>query len=88
MTDTGTAPRGSTTLPITDFETVLTTTEAAERLGVAQSAVRVWLAKGRFPGAYRWGRDWAIPEGDVKNFRKLQRGPRPKHEAAKKRRAA
>ena len=50
----------------------LTTTAAAARLGVTPRRVRQYLREGRLPGAYRLGRDWAIPEQTLAEF-----APRP-----------
>ena len=40
---------------------MLTTTQAAERRGVAQVTVRRWCQQGKIHGAIRIGRDWMIP---------------------------
>lgn len=40
---------------------LLTTTEAALRLGITPSQVRHLAAAGQFKGARRFGRDWLIP---------------------------
>jgi hypothetical protein len=62
----------------------LTTREAAERLGVAQSSIRVWLnyEPERFPNARQVetlaGRSvWLIPVRDLKGFTHRQRGRKP-----------
>ena len=41
--------------------TYLTTTEAAEWLGLSPSRVRSACAAGRVPGAEKVGRDWQVP---------------------------
>ena len=57
---------------------MLTTGEAAERLGAAQVSIRVWCQQGRFPNAKHFGRDWMIPETDLAGFEKRDRGRPPK----------
>jgi len=42
----------------------LTTTEAAERLGVSRGTICRWCRQGRFPGALKFARAWYIPRGD------------------------
>ena len=42
----------------------LTTTEAAERLGVSRVTICRWCRQGRFPGALKFARAWYIPRGD------------------------
>lgn len=72
----------------------LTTRQVAERLGVAQSSVRVWLNSEppRFPHAWRErtarGPVWMIPEADLIGFKARRRGrpakaaqPEEKHPA-------
>ena len=60
----------------------LTTTQAAQRLGVANVTVRLWCRQGRFPNARVLdtprGAIWYIPEGDLKDFRPPQPGRPPK----------
>lgn len=66
----------------------LTTSQAAERLSVGISTVRLWCQQGRFPHARAQdtprGVVWLIPENDLNNFEKPRRGapPKPKTEAA------
>lgn len=59
----------------------LTTTQAAERLGVGKSTVNLWCRQGRFPNAYAReearGNVWYIPESDLKNFEPPKRGRVP-----------
>lgn len=47
---------------------ILTTAQAAERLGVSTARIRQLCAQGRFPGAFRAGRDWMIPAEAVQAF--------------------
>ncbi len=60
----------------------LTTSEVAERLGVAQVTVNVWCLQGKFPKAAREetprGPVWTIPESDLTNFVKPTAGRPPK----------
>jgi excisionase family DNA binding protein len=60
----------------------LTTTEAAERLGVAQVTVRLWCKQGRFPNArlveHPRGDYWVIPPGDLRGVEPRKPGPVPK----------
>lgn len=52
--------------------TELTTSQAAERLGVGKSTVNLWCRQGRFPNAYAKeearGPVWYIPAGDLEGF--------------------
>lgn len=52
--------------------------EAAEKIGAAPSSVRVWLGRGKFPGARMeetpLGSYWLIPESDIANFEMGKRG--------------
>jgi hypothetical protein len=63
----------------------LTTSEAAERLGMANVTVRLWCRQGRFPNARSEdtprGAIWYIPESDLKDFRPPQPGRPPKAKA-------
>jgi len=56
----------------------MTTTEAAEILGVSQARVRQLILAGRLP-AIKHGRDWMIKRSELLRFTKLIRTPgRPK----------
>jgi len=61
---------------------MLNVREAAEILGVPLSSVRVWVWRGRFPGARKettpLGDYWVIPESDLNGFEKRKPGPKPK----------
>lgn len=50
----------------------LSTSEVAERFGVASRSVRAWCARGHFPNAYEQqttrGPIWMIPESDLEGF--------------------
>ncbi len=50
----------------------LTTSQAAEQLGVGKSTVNLWCRQGRFPNAYAReearGPVWYIPAGDLEGF--------------------
>jgi excisionase family DNA binding protein len=50
------------------MDNLLNTKEAAEILGVGVRRIGVLCREGRFPGARRVGRDWGIPEEDVRAF--------------------
>jgi len=52
----------------------LTIKQAAERLGAGESTVHLWVTKGYFPGARKFGRDWLIPEDDLTDFKPPPRG--------------
>lgn len=62
----------------------LTTSQAAERLGVGKSTVNLWCRQGRFPNAESTdtprGPVWLIPESDLKDFKPptMGRPPKPK----------
>jgi predicted DNA-binding transcriptional regulator AlpA len=43
----------------------LTTKEVAQRLGITVKAVDLYCRRGLFPGRYKLGRDWRIPESDL-----------------------
>ena len=65
---------------------MLTVREAAQRLGVSQSSIRVWLDRepGRFRGAEKFGFMWMIPVSALDGF-KLRlpgRPSKPKEKAA------
>lgn len=68
----------------------LTTREVAERLGVAQSSVRVWLnyEPDRFPNARQVKAQsghsvWLIPASDLKGFTRRKRGRKPQPKKGK-----
>lgn len=60
---------------------LLTTAEAAERLGVHRSRVNVLIESGRLP-AERYGRAFLIKEEDLKlvEDRRVGRPPKPREE--------
>ena len=63
---------------------MLTTTQAAERLGVGRSTVNLWCRQGKFPNAEARqeviGMVWYIPASDLEGFQPptLGRPPKPK----------
>ena len=61
---------------------MLTASEAAARLGAAESSVRLWARTGRFQGASRVetpvGSYWMIPEAALAAFEMRKPGPKPK----------
>lgn len=63
---------------------LLSTYEAAARLSVNHSTVRLWCRQGRFPNAQQVGRDWVIPESDLKDFEPPKMGRPPKAKDASK----
>jgi len=69
----------------------LTTTQAAERLQVANVTVRLWCRQGRFPNARAVdtprGSLWYIPERDIASFTPPQLG-RPSKAATTKQQAS
>jgi hypothetical protein len=70
---------------------MLTVKEVAEKTGAAESSVRVWAWKGRFPGA-RLEKPpagmsyWLIPEDALEGFELGKPGPKPGTKQKKKRR--
>jgi hypothetical protein len=71
---------------------MLTTREVADRLGAAESSVRMWARKGRFPGAEEKnsprGPYWLIPDTALEGFNMGKAGRPPKaKEATKKAKA-
>lgn len=71
----------------------LTTSQAAERLGVGKSTVNLWCRRGLFPHARSEetprGPVWLIPESDLEGFEppKMGRPPKPETESATRKRA-
>ncbi len=65
---------------------ILSTAQAAERLGISAERVRQLAAQGRFAGAFLLGKTWAIPSSAVASFKpnphgvRLGRKPRKKPE--------
>lgn len=63
------------------MEKVLTTTEAAKRLGVTSRSILAWIQQGHLPNAYRLNPGMPrsphrIPESDIVAFeKKRQRNP-------------
>ena len=55
----------------------VTTTEAAERLGISTARVRRLVLDGRLP-AQKFGRDLVIYEADIESFERLKGGRPPK----------
>jgi excisionase family DNA binding protein len=66
------------------MQELLTTEQAAEKLGVSPSRVRQFIIDGRLP-AIKLGRDNLIREADLKLIgnRKAGRPPKPNNVAAK-----
>jgi excisionase family DNA binding protein len=60
----------------------MTTSEAAERLGVSTARVRRLVLDGRLP-ATKFGRDLVIEESALTSLEKLKPGPKPKPPATK-----
>lgn len=50
------------------MEKLYSTTEAAEVLGISSRRVAVLCTGGRFPGAQKIGKTWAIPESAIQNY--------------------
>ena len=67
---------------------MLTAREAAQVIGAAESSVRLWARKGRFPGAELKespvGSYWIIPEDALEGFEMKKPGPKPKSKSTKK----
>lgn len=59
---------------------MLTTPQAAERLGVTQSRVRQFILEGRLP-SQQFGRDHLIKESDLALVKTYGKAGRPKKEA-------
>ena len=64
---------------------MLSVQEVADQLERPPSSIRIWAAKGRFPGAERVEPEygvpyWLIPQSAVDNFevRRVGRPPKPK----------
>jgi hypothetical protein len=56
----------------------LTVADLCTRFSRKPSAVRAWLERGDFPGAYRLnGREWRVPPAAVEAFEAAQRGAAP-----------
>lgn len=67
----------------------LTTTQAAERLGVTRHTVGIWCRRGLLPGAYELdagrGKVWLIPPNALEGFTPPKpTGRPPKAKTAKK----
>ncbi len=64
---------------------MLTTSQAAARLGVGRSTVNLWCRQGKFPNAEARveviGTVWYIPESDLEGFQKPKMGRPPKAKA-------
>ena len=60
---------------------LLTTKQAAEKLGISMPRIHQLISEGRLP-AEKIGRDYLIQEGDLKMVeeRKTGRPPKPKEE--------
>lgn len=54
--------------------TYYTTKQAADELGVTTGRILAMKRDGYFPNAEKWGRDWAIPAGDLNRARNRQPG--------------
>ena len=68
---------------------MLTVRDVADRLGAGESSIRIWAAKGLFPGARReeppaGSPYWLIPESALDGFNKRGVGRPPKPEKEKK----
>jgi hypothetical protein len=72
-------------------EKMMSVQEVAAKLNKPPSSIRIWAAKGRFPGAERVEPEygvpyWLIPQSAVDNFEARRVGRPPKQEAENKRR--
>lgn len=56
------------------MEKLYSTAEAAEGLNISSRRVAVLCTEGRFPGAQKIGKTWAIPESAIKNYVPGERG--------------
>ena len=56
---------------------VLTTKQAADRLGVSADYIRVLIARGTLK-AVKHGRDWDIDERDLAAIKRRRRDKKPK----------
>lgn len=43
----------------------LTVAQVAAHVGREESTIRGWVGEGRFPGAFKLGREWRIPRVDL-----------------------
>ena len=50
------------------MEKLYSTTEVAEMLGISSRRVAVLCTEGRFSGAQKIGKTWAIPESAIKSY--------------------
>lgn len=48
------------------MKSYLSIREAAEKWGVSERRINQYCAEGRIPGAQRFGKSWAIPDGAEK----------------------
>lgn len=55
---------------------MMTTAQAAARLGVAVRTIQAWIKSGRLP-ARKMGRDWFIAEADLETFSPPPQGRPP-----------
>lgn len=53
----------------------LTSSEAAERLGVNDSRIRQLIASGKIKGAEKFGSNWMIPTKKIEALANADRGP-------------
>ena len=56
------------------IENYMTVEEAAEYLGYHVDSLYNLFTKGKFPGAIKFGKVWAIPEESVKGYKKGLQG--------------
>ena len=56
----------------------LTVRQVADLLSKTEQRVRQVAAAGGFEGAFKWGRDWAIPAASVEEYRKTAKQRRSK----------
>ena len=56
------------------MEKLYSTTEAAEALNISTRRIAVLCTDGRFPGAQKIGKTWAIPESAIKSYVPGERG--------------
>lgn len=55
--------------PVPEADSIVWTVETTALLvGLSRSRIRHLLAAGRFPGAFKIGRYWLIPDADLKAY--------------------